>query len=420
MVTALRREELAEDSSQETNADPESLAGRLLESWPDLAGRLMGEGLASVVPMGMPDDHYDQDVLPVVVTAGYAVLGAIASDEEPDYAAVSEVVRPVALQHVEERLPPSRLVTGIHLSAQVLLDAAAEEARPDETDQLVTLGRRLLRVLTAIDLVVVDTYMGMEDSAFEAEREARRELCDALVNGRPAAALAARANTSVSDRYLVASLKLDVDPNEAPPGLLLRRRRRVLQAGLDELTADITPAMFNGHEGIALISEPALEAQIGDPRWDVLAKETTEKLGVGVYVALLDGIGPGEIPRAAQEAAELGRLAHRLNRGPGVYRIDDLMLEYQVTRPSPARDRLAELVEPLFDQPHLLEALYAHLEHGGDRKSAAAELHVHPNSYTYRLRRIHEMTGLDPTRPRESRMLAAALLVAGRWENLPG
>ncbi|MFT3660435.1 MAG: helix-turn-helix domain-containing protein [Gordonia sp. (in: high G+C Gram-positive bacteria)] len=40
---------------------------------------------------------------------------------------------------------------------------------------------------------------------------------------------------------------------------------------------------------------------------------------------------------------------------------------------------------------------------------------VHPNTYTYRLRRIGELTGLDPTVPHESRMLAAALMVSGRW-----
>ena len=374
---------MSASSSPVTNEDvlasvtnPQGLAARLLDRWPELAGRLLSEGLSSVIPVGMPEDHYDHDVLPVVVGAGQGVLAAIAADDEPDYAAVGDLVRPVAQQHVEERLPMSRLVTGIHLSAQVLLDAAADEARPDETEQLVTLGKRLLRVLTAVDLAVVDTYMGVENTAFEAEREARRELCDALVNGRPAAALAARANTTVAERYLVVSVILDVDPSEAPPGLLLRRRKRVLQSALDELTADITPATFNGIEGVALIAEPSVEAQIDDPRWGSLAEQITERLGVGVYTSLLDGIGPGAIPQAVQEAGELGRLAIQLRRPPGAYRIDDLLLEYQVTRPSPARDRLARLVDPVLDQDHLLEALFAHLQHGGDRKSAAADLHV--------------------------------------------
>lgn len=283
-------------------------------------------------------------------------------------------------------------------------------------DQLVELGQRMLGVMTTIDLACIDVYAQESGSAFDAAREVRRELCDALVGGRPAVGLAARASTTIAERYLVVTVMLDVDADETPPNLLIQRRRRTLQAGLDGLTTDIVPARFDGVEGVALIAAGSAEADPEDSRWGDLARSLADRLGVDVYVGLVEEFRPGDIPTAAIDAAELGRLARVLKRGSGAYRIDDLLLEFQVTRPSPARDRLAERVVPLFESEHLLDALHAHLQHGPDRKAAAAQVHVHPNTYTYRLRRIGELTGLDPTVPRESRMLAAALMVAGRWE----
>lgn len=389
------------------------LTGRLLAQWPDLAGRLLSEGLGAVMH-DLPEHHYDDDVLPVILGCGHAVLGALAADQVPSLSEVRELVDPVARQHADERLPISALLSAIHLSSQVLLGSAAGLAEPDEIDQLVDLGQNLLQVLSSVNIVVVEAYL--DSSPLDAHREARRELCDALINGRPAAGLAARADTVVADSYLVATVLLDVDSDLAPSNLVLSRRTRELRRALDELTSGSTPARFDGVEGVALIAETAAEADAGSPRWSQLARTLTESFGADVYLAFMEGVRPGEIPQAVGDATELARLARVLRRGPGAYRIDDLLLEYQVTRPSPARDRLAERVAPLFSQDHLLETLYAHLEHGADRKRAAAQVHVHPNTYTYRLRRIHEVTGLDAMRPRESRMLATALMVAGRWD----
>lgn len=56
----------------------------------------------------------------------------------------------------------------------------------------------------------------------------------------------------------------------------------------------------------------------------------------------------------------------------------------------------------------LLETLRAFLRHSG-RRPAASFLHVHPNTVDYRLRRITNLTGLDPTRVGDAALLGAAL-----------
>lgn len=392
-----------------------TLLAKLTADWSGLSYRLVEDGLGAVTPDSLPPDHYDE-VRTVIAECGHAVLGALAADRELTHDELRVFVEPAARRHLAEKLPLTVLIAAIHGSSQAVLDHAAQLAEPDESDQLVWLGSRLLHLMTALNLLVIETYSASLTDDRDALRDARRELCDALIHGRPAAGLAARADTVIADRYLVVSLLLDVDPDENPPNVVRHRRRGVLQVALDEAATDHTPARFDGVEGIALIAEGSAESDASDPRWSALAVSLTERLGVDVYLGFREGIGPGEIPAAAGEAAELTRLARGLRRGPGAYRIDDLLLEYQVTRPSPARDRLADFVRPLFESEHLMEALYAHLQHGPDRKAAAAQVHVHPNSYTYRLRRIAEITSLDPMHPRESRMLAAALMVAGRWE----
>uniref|UniRef100_UPI003F84E5CD helix-turn-helix domain-containing protein n=1 Tax=Actinosynnema sp. TaxID=1872144 RepID=UPI003F84E5CD len=54
--------------------------------------------------------------------------------------------------------------------------------------------------------------------------------------------------------------------------------------------------------------------------------------------------------------------------------------------------------------------LEVHLALDLDRRATAARLHLHPNTVDYRLRRIHRLTGLSPTRPQDCRSLAAALV----------
>ncbi|MFD4676480.1 PucR family transcriptional regulator [Lentzea sp. NPDC058450] len=92
--------------------------------------------------------------------------------------------------------------------------------------------------------------------------------------------------------------------------------------------------------------------------------------------------------------------------GPGLFRLTDVLLEYQLSRPSAALGPLAEIVAPLTEE--LVQTLEVYLRRGS-RRPAASELHVHPNTVDYRLRRVAELTGLDPTRIEHVTLLTAAL-----------
>lgn len=53
----------------------------------------------------------------------------------------------------------------------------------------------------------------------------------------------------------------------------------------------------------------------------------------------------------------------------------------------------------------MAETVLAYLNAFGDVRAAAAELHVHPNTLRYRIRRAEDLTGLDLSRP-DQRLLA--------------
>ncbi|MFC9894690.1 PucR family transcriptional regulator [Nocardia sp. NPDC127579] len=386
-----------------------ALLTRLLTRWPQIAERLLAEGLDASAPAAeLPAGHFRPEVLPAIYACGRAVLQAISQGRTLSRAEVAAFVTPVAERHAEDRFPLPVLIEAIHASAQAVLAVAAELAEPQETEQLVVIGSGLLDLLMHINVTVMQTYLEVGQSIHHAEREARRELCSALLRGRPAEELSARADTPLSDRYTVVAVHTG-PAMPAAADLVARRRIRIVHRTLDAATNGAALISFDGSTGIALLPT---HAETGpDARIEGLAAELTAELGAPVYLAECAGVRRPELPRAAAEVTELATLARVLGRDPGVYRLDDLLLEYQLTRPGAARDRLAARIRPLLRTPHLLEALEAHLRFGADRKSASAHLHVHPNTLSYRLRRVGELTGIDPSEPGNSRLLAAAVTV---------
>jgi DNA-binding PucR family transcriptional regulator len=61
--------------------------------------------------------------------------------------------------------------------------------------------------------------------------------------------------------------------------------------------------------------------------------------------------------------------------------------------------------------PTLVETLDAFLDSGGAIESCARKLFVHPNTVRYRLKRITDFTGRDPTQPRDAYVLRVAATV---------
>jgi DNA-binding PucR family transcriptional regulator len=71
-----------------------------------------------------------------------------------------------------------------------------------------------------------------------------------------------------------------------------------------------------------------------------------------------------------------------------------------------------DVMGPLADAgPTLVETLDAFLDSGGAIEACARKLFVHPNTVRYRLKRVTDFTGRDPTQPRDAYVLRVAATV---------
>jgi hypothetical protein len=117
----------------------------------------------------------------------------------------------------------------------------------------------------------------------------------------------------------------------------------------------------------------------------------------------------GRVPAGRAEAADVVASALAARRPPGCYLLGDVLVEYAVlTQPSVA-DLLVTKIEPITRNGVLLETLRALLTADGNRSKAAAKLIIHRSTLDYRLQRIEQLTGYDPTSVRQLHVLSTAL-----------
>jgi DNA-binding PucR family transcriptional regulator len=98
---------------------------------------------------------------------------------------------------------------------------------------------------------------------------------------------------------------------------------------------------------------------------------------------------------------------------PRPVRTADLLPERAVAGDPFARTELVErVVTPLrVAGGELTRTLTTYLDGGGALESCARALYVHPNTVRYRLRRVSEITGRDPTDARDALVLRIALIL---------
>ncbi|OIK03759.1 PucR family transcriptional regulator [Streptomyces monashensis] len=309
-----------------------------------------------------------------------------------------------AAQRAEEEMPLHLLLRTYTLGGQELFRALRETARPAERDALAELAEALFTSIDRVVGAVAESYLD-ERTALAAERhEQRRARARALLEGRPPAD-----GSTPDGPALVLCLRFaDSAPAGGSPGspVTVRRLVRRVQAALDRVFGTDVPALLGAEGGHAVVPGGA------EP-----PSRTTELLreaaGAGVRLAAAGAARAADIPRAARLAAEVLRVAAACGRPPGLHRLDDVLLEYHLSRPSEGSDRIAALLDPLAGRPELTETLRTHLEERQDRRATARRLNLHPNSVDHRLARVQELTGVRLTDPRDTALLLAALLLRG-------
>lgn len=376
--------------------------------------RAMVERFVAEVPLYalLPREQLDGEILDITDHNLRLFLSMVRDRRRLDEVELQHVVDSAA-RRAEERVPLEAVLAAYHLGSRLGWEALVAEARPEEAPALVAAATAVLAYVQQVTGAVAAAYLDEQQSIFGEEGDARRSLVNALLTGAPAEGYAARIGVPLAPAWVVLDLRIAEHADEAERrvgGAVAARRKlaRVIGA-LEAWSGGTVLTRLDPTGGQVLF--PVYDGDTTDvtDRLDGLVIDLAKAAGAQVTAAWAGTGSLPDLPQAAAQARDVLRLVRDLGRPPGAYALPDVLLEYQLSRPSDAQQVLAGLLDPLDRNPDLQRTLECYLECDLDRRAAAAALHVHPNTLDYRLRRIVELTGLDPSTSRGLQLLGAAL-----------
>ena len=303
-------------------------------------------------------------------------------------------------------VPSNAVVHGFHEGLRLILGMELVQDTTWGRDTLLNSLQIAITIMYRLCATVTNAHLG-EHGEVARRQEAVRALTSTLLSGQWTATMALKFGISNSDPYSVLALSIrksrhDPDRNEVT---FARRTRRRMFEALAQQCDGQELALLSLIGGTVLI--PA--ELVAEDKLDSLVEEIAQAADVDLTATLVSAT-PAEIPSAANHAHEILALVERLAYPPGLYRVADLALEYQLSRPGPALALFGQLLMPLEGYPDLRETLRVHIANDMNRSQTAHMLNVHVNTVDYRLRRVAALTGLDPARASDLWQLRSAMI----------
>ncbi|PTR43573.1 PucR-like helix-turn-helix protein [Rhodococcus sp. OK611] len=395
--------------------EPLRIAGRSVANWLDAAAT----DLTAAVIERLVDDLPIYKELPQEVVQGeiadivhhnMELFATLVRERRPGRKAEFVEQRNSSARRAEEGVPLDAVLHAYHVGIGMAAEELFADAEPGDIGDVQTIMVMVLDFLRQLTLEVSSSYLEERQIMDSQENSGRRSLMAALVAGEPLDAIAQRTGLRLAPHYLAMSLSIGEHVDERGDGVsgtvAGRRKLRRLQAELDRITGEPALTVIDSSGGTALIPCPG-----NPPEWDALKRMVDRAqavVGTEIRAAALVA-APAEVPAAVEQTAEIIALISRSGRPPGLYRLRDVLLEYQLSRPSPAHPELAGLLEPLVARPELMQTLEAYVASGLNRRATASALQVHANTVDYRMRRVAELTGLNPADPADLPHVGAAL-----------
>ena len=265
--------------------------------------------------------------------------------------------------------------------------------------QLAALTEAVLRYGREIAFAAATVYAAAAESrgAWDARLEAL--VVDGVVRGDPDESLLSRASALGWDLAATATVVVG-NPPDGPASTVSSSVRAVAARHVRDALVGV-----QGSRLVAVVSG----ALPGTP----LLADLTSFFGPGPVVVGPPAASVGVAHRSAVEAIAGLRAAPAWPSAPRPVLASALLAE-RVLDGDPYAERalLDQVVRPLLAAGGALaDTLDAYLEAGGAVESCARTLFVHPNTVRYRLRRVAEVTGLEPTAARDAHVLRTACAV---------
>lgn len=353
----------------------------------------------------MPPEALNVDIVRAITLALDLFLDSLARGRLPqgeEWSGLSES----AARRAEEGLPLSVVLQAYHVGTRLVFEEITPLAVPGDEAQVAAASVLAMRFLSAATEVVAARYLEERVAITDAYADQTADRLRRILDGDPRPEDSAAA-------HLVLRFLLGQHPDEAAGGLgadiAARRKTRRLRTRINQEGDDVLGSVTSDG-GLIVVLVPDGDLAAAGARVPSLVARLEAAAQVPLHVALAVVPPTTEVSTAVDVAEELLDLVTALGRRPGIYRIEDVVVEYQMTRPGPARALLAETVAPLASRPELFETLRVFLRTGQDRRLTASRLHVHPNTVDYRLGKVTELLGIEVTDGRNTVTLVGAVL----------
>ena len=262
----------------------------------------------------------------------------------------------------------------------------------------------VLRYGREIAFAAATVYAGAAESrgAWDARLEAL--VVDGVVRGEPSDVLVSRSSALGWDARRPVTVLVGATPAEPRVEPLAAIRATAGRLGRSVLLG------AQGHRLVALVSGALATPAVPDAPATLLA----ESFGPGPVVI---GSAAPDLTGAhasVRDAVAGLRAAPGWPDAPRPVPAGELLPERVLAGDPHARAQLrVQVVEPLTAAGgELAHTLATYLDGGGGLELCARALFVHPNTVRYRLRRVNEVTGRNPSTPRDALVLRVALIVS--------
>lgn len=322
-----------------------------------------------------------------------AYFGRLADGRDPhkvDLSALSQAGR----RRLEMGISLDSALHAFRLAGRETWQAVVDAVEDDEQSVLGPLAAGWIDYLDRASSRFAEGYVSASHEHLRRLDARRSAIVDALLEARDGGevtAVAAQWSIALAPRYRPVLLRGE--------DVLVRIDLLVQQAPSDTLVGR------RGDRALALLPDEASEPRL-------LAKTAGARLTTYGRPAV-----PGpDLTAEVRHIEAVLAAAERTGHLDGVFGPDDLLLEQLVAGADRISADLAERVlTPLRAQDPdgvFITTLRTYLGCGSIPETAAEEM-VHPNTVAYRLRRVRELTGLDPRVPTEASLLVIALTARG-------
>ncbi|MEO6204964.1 MAG: helix-turn-helix domain-containing protein [Mycobacteriales bacterium] len=373
---------------------------------------------------GEPDRKWQQDIAaaaavdaaaPASLLGDYlelltdaAIHGGRPSDEQ--LVAVAAYGRRAALAGV----PPGTAVNLYLSAAWRLWRGLPEVVRSEDSEGVRQAADAVLQVVSQAVAVFVDGYQDERRESIRREESLRREFIDDLLRGdADVAGLVERAEPfglDLSQPHQVA-LALPAEEGRGSDALAPSLERVVVQAFGDR---DVLVATKEAYLVVLVPVDSARTPEAGVGA--IVSHEVHRGRAPGSWRVGVGRAHPGAygIARSYEEAREALDLGRRLHLASPVVEAKDVLVYRVLGRDQTAMmDLVRAVLEPLRlargGPDPLLDTLEAYFACGGVSTEAARRLHLSVRAVTYRLDRVHALTGHDVNVPEQAFSLQAAV-----------